>query len=737
MKREALRTAVAVASSLFIGLGVPLAFALYFRAEGPIVWLLAAAAGMNGLFLLRVRLARKTGGERVPIRRAVLRAAVTALLVLLYASAAVVLVVYIIVIPFSYYLAWLGAVSVLEHGGLISFLFFGVTVWFSSLLAGLVHSSGPARPAAGAAAVVLFELAVIFRTPLTAVLFTLALVAVTALLARGGRKSSPRRLVLPLALFAGCSLTAALFSIGSQPNSGVLTRTSLLTDIKRAIVEAFPDMSALVTVSGYGYSFEKTGLGRRPILSTVPLLSARGGGRRVAYIRTQVYDDYFNNDWGVSPFFAERLAAVRNDVLAAPRRGEPVLSLTVIFDYFPQLPHTLAVSAVDATSVPPVAIVDGNVDTVFDLTLPLLKGATVRIYEPSPEGAETALKRAGWTSPEGGGPREGEDMPGVRPVPPGPERDTLLDRYLIIPSTVTPRIFDLALRLKGRETSAWKILSDIGDYLKKNYPYTLDTVETPAGGEFVDDFLFETRKGYCVHFATAFVVLARCAGVPARYATGFLAVFPPGGGETKITGLNAHAWPEAWIDGVGWVSLEATPAFEPGSDLLPDYYRRFNRRGDEQTARQLQALMGDRVPVPAGPKPAAGVFLGRLVPVLPFAGAALGLAAAAFLLWPAVKKAALRRRRRFALERRLRRLNRPLCRLVSLMERRGAAPPEDGGWLAWSEAVGRLVPPERRRVRTLALKANRIFFSRAPVGKRYLRFVRGLTARLARRLREK
>lgn len=189
MTKPILRAFLTVAASLAVAAGLPLAVALFFRAEGPIVAVFAAVAVANVLFYLRRRLSRKPGASSDPRSGAglraisALRAGCTGLLVLAYAAAAFLLIVYIVVIPFSYYLAWLSAVGSLSHGGLIAFLFFAITAWFASLFGGLVYSQGPARPAAGAAIVALFELVVVFRTPLTVVLFTLAGVVAVALLA--------------------------------------------------------------------------------------------------------------------------------------------------------------------------------------------------------------------------------------------------------------------------------------------------------------------------------------------------------------------------------------------------------------------------------------------------------------------------------------------------------------------------------------------------------------------------
>ena len=96
-----------------------------------------------------------------------------------------------------------------------------------------------------------------------------------------------------------------------------------------------------------------------------------------------------------------------------------------------------------------------------------------------------------------------------------------------------------------------------------SYTYTLTPGPLPDqitdAGEFLDYFLLETRQGYCTYFATAFVLLARAEGIPARYVQGFCV--PVQEGETAVFSNMAHAWPEAYLEGVGWVPFEPTPGY--------------------------------------------------------------------------------------------------------------------------------------------------------------------------------
>ena len=106
----------------------------------------------------------------------------------------------------------------------------------------------------------------------------------------------------------------------------------------------------------------------------------------------------------------------------------------------------------------------------------------------------------------------------------------------------------------GVEFYAAKIAKAFREY----YTYTLDPAQPPAGRDFVEFFLGESHQGYCVHFATAAVMLLRAAGYPARYAEGY--VVPSQGGWVDVPDYNAHAWAEVYCGGTGWMPVEVTPA---------------------------------------------------------------------------------------------------------------------------------------------------------------------------------
>ncbi|MEJ5249681.1 MAG: transglutaminase-like domain-containing protein [Caldilinea sp.] len=145
---------------------------------------------------------------------------------------------------------------------------------------------------------------------------------------------------------------------------------------------------------------------------------------------------------------------------------------------------------------------------------------------------------------------------------PGWEVEALPDDYAIyleLPERVTSRVRALATQLTADEATLFAKATAIERYLR-TFPYDLTVPSPPEHVQDVADyFLFDLQRGYCDYYATAFVVLARAAGIPARFVTGFTnGSWNPEQQAWTVTEADAHSWPEVYFPQVGWIPFEPT-----------------------------------------------------------------------------------------------------------------------------------------------------------------------------------
>ena len=135
-------------------------------------------------------------------------------------------------------------------------------------------------------------------------------------------------------------------------------------------------------------------------------------------------------------------------------------------------------------------------------------------------------------------------------------------RALRLPEGFNPKTLALARqwRAEGRDDSA--VMKAALDLFNASFTYTLSP--PLLGRNSVDDFLFDTQAGYCEHYSSAFVVLMRSAGIPARVVTGYQGGWWNAlGNYLLVRQSDAHAWSEVWLQGRGWVRVDPTAAVDP------------------------------------------------------------------------------------------------------------------------------------------------------------------------------
>lgn len=146
------------------------------------------------------------------------------------------------------------------------------------------------------------------------------------------------------------------------------------------------------------------------------------------------------------------------------------------------------------------------------------------------------------------------------------------DRYLALPEGLDPRVAALARRVTADGDTPYEKAVKLQEWFTENGGFRYSLRASGSGAQALARFVLRDRSGYCEQFAGAMAVMARMIGIPARVSTGYT-------GGTKIGDVwtvrthDAHAWPELYFEGIGWLRFEPTPAGAAGQGTaqVPQY----------------------------------------------------------------------------------------------------------------------------------------------------------------------
>ncbi|MEX1378013.1 MAG: transglutaminase-like domain-containing protein [Eubacteriales bacterium] len=154
-----------------------------------------------------------------------------------------------------------------------------------------------------------------------------------------------------------------------------------------------------------------------------------------------------------------------------------------------------------------------------------------------------------------------------------------LENYLSITTKMENLLKPLAMGLTKDATNNYEKAKIIESYLASQYTYSLHPPDKPENEDFIEYFLFETKEGFCTHYASSMVMMLRSIGIPCRYVTGYVLDIPAiyeglpddikqqmgiwnGTPEDfNVVKRNSHAWVEVWFDDFGWLTFEPTSKY--------------------------------------------------------------------------------------------------------------------------------------------------------------------------------
>ena len=313
------------------------------------------------------------------------------------------------------------------------------------------------------------------------------------------------------------------------------------------------------------------------------------------YWRARHYDYYEDGKWTSTPKQTRILSPDRFS-LELPNfdgRWDTTVEITVdrrlVTIYTPEQPEWVSLPVEIQFITDP----DGTTDVVALRATPALDFGDVYSVQASVSAATISdLRSAGTEYPE-----------------------WITDRYLQIPKTVTSRTIELAQQIAEGKENPYDAAVAVTGYLRKNIQYKEYLPELPKRQDPIDWLLFDQRQGFCNYYASAEVILLRSLGIPARVTVGYaqgeidsrnndspgsgnLFLSTPDGVEEsssdnniyKVRQRDAHAWPEVYFPGYGWLEFEPTvnqtPLVRPLGFVPP-------QAGEDQLSPQSDDELGD------------------------------------------------------------------------------------------------------------------------------------------------
>jgi transglutaminase-like putative cysteine protease len=346
--------------------------------------------------------------------------------------------------------------------------------------------------------------------------------------------------------------------------------TSPWISIRERVSNAFSALRPSVIFISDFYG-DTLSLGRGNPLSDSIMLSVESPsipmtGARI-YWRARIYDHY-DGYWSNHSFETKSITPNQFDLVLPEYEGRTTLTFKITT--YNRMQNIYTPSQPVWVSRPAEAYLANNIDGTVDLAFleakPFLGMGEVYQVEASLSTTSIADLRAA-----------GSDYP-----------EWITERYLQVPDSITPRTRDLAFQIAGDRDNPYDITLAITSYLRNNLRYSETIPAPPLNQEPLDWVLFDHGEAFCNYYASAQVIMLRVLGIPARLAVGYaqgekLTIDNQDSSPTlpsqdenlspealtqgidyyTVRQKDAHAWPEVFFPGLGWVEFEPTVSQSP------------------------------------------------------------------------------------------------------------------------------------------------------------------------------
>ncbi|MFK4291230.1 transglutaminase-like putative cysteine protease [Bacillus sp. RC240] len=351
------------------------------------------------------------------------------------------------------------------------------------------------------------------------------------------------KLLRPLTIFIVLSATIAYFApkFGPQwPNP--------MDFLKFNTSEASKEQE----VSKIGYGLDDSQLGGPFKPDNTIIFTAQTQNKQ--YWRVETKDFYTGKGWDVSENRKKVSFKNKNDVVSwyEPNTKTEITEATITMQKsYPHLTYPAGLVSVEASSDVSYSV-DPFSEKIY--TMHGDSSTTLNSYRVTYEIPEFSI----------------ENLKSVKTNEGHETSPYFMTKYTQLPESLPQRVKDLAVNLTNDKDNRYDKVLAIENYFTDNsFVYETMNVLYPAKNQdYVDQFLFDTKSGYCNNFSTSMIVLLRSAGIPARWVKGFTEgtlentlASTEGENVYTIANNNAHSWVEVYFPGYGWIPFEPTKGF--------------------------------------------------------------------------------------------------------------------------------------------------------------------------------
>ena len=305
-------------------------------------------------------------------------------------------------------------------------------------------------------------------------------------------------------------------------------------------------------VSTIGYGLDDSRLGGPFKADPTIVFTARTQNKQ--YWRVETKDFYTGKGWGISENPKKISFKNKNDVVSwyeQNTKTETTEATITMQKSYPHLTYPAGLVSVEASSDVSYSV-DPFSEKIY--TMNEDSSTTLHSYKVTYEIPEFSI----------------ENLKAVKTNEDQETNPYFMTKYTQLPESLPQRVKDLAVNLTNDKDNRYDKVLAIENYFTDNsFTYESTNVLFPAKSQdYVDQFLFDTKSGYCNNFSTSMIVLLRSAGIPARWVKGYTEgtldntlASAEGADVYTITNDNAHSWVEVYFPGYGWIPFEPTKGF--------------------------------------------------------------------------------------------------------------------------------------------------------------------------------